>query len=91
MTGWNNRSEIVKEVDRLIKSRLSSSLTGVKLTEDLSLLGEDLGLDSVGIVELFLVLEDYFGIPFQADLIEKGPLTVGRVIDHIYDARERST
>lgn len=87
MTGCSNRSDIIKDVDRLIKGRLPSSMRGIILTEDLPLLGEGLGLDSVGFVELFLMLEDYFGIRFPADLIEKGPLTVGSIIDHIYKAR----
>jgi acyl carrier protein len=88
-TEWSNRSEIIKDVDRIIKGQLPSSLSGIELTEEISLLNEGLGLDSIGIVELFLILEDYFGVPFTVDLIEKGPLTVGSVIDHIYNEKGR--
>lgn len=91
MMELNNRSEIIKDVDRLIKGRLPSSLKGVELTEDASLLDECLGLDSVGLIELFLVLEDYFNVPFPVDLLENDPLTVGGIIDHIYNAKARSS
>ncbi|MBN1627204.1 MAG: hypothetical protein JW944_11825 [Deltaproteobacteria bacterium] len=83
MAGLKNRSEIVNDVDRLIKGRLPSSLRGIELTEDICLLDEGLGLDSVALIELFLVLEDYFHVPFPVELMEKDPLTVGGIVDHI--------
>lgn len=86
-----NRLKIIKDVDRLIKGRLPSSLRGIELKEDVCLLDEGLGLDSVGLIELFLVLEEYFKVPFPVELIEKDPLTVGGVIDHICKAKARSS
>lgn len=87
MTKLSKRTEIITDVDRLIKGRLPSSLRGIELTEDLCLLDEGLGLDSVALIELFLVLEDYFNVPFPVELIEKDPLTVGGIIDHIYNTK----
>jgi acyl carrier protein len=85
MSKVKNRAEIARDVDRLIRSRLPSSLRGITLTEGMSLLDEGLGLDSIALVELFLKLEDYFGISITADLIDKGPLTAGGIIDHIFN------
>ncbi len=89
MAEGKNRSEIAGDVDRIIKSRLPLYMGGTELTEDMPLLGEGVGLDSVGLVELFLKLEDYFGIPFPVDLLEKEPLTVGVIIDHAFNSPGR--
>ena len=83
----DKRSEICKDVISIIRNRLPSSLNGVELTEDVSLFNEGLGLDSVAIVELFLILEEYFNVPFTVDLIEEGPLTFGSIADHICRAK----
>jgi acyl carrier protein len=88
MAEGKNRSKIAGDVDRLIKSRLPSCTRGIEITEDMPLLGEGVGFDSVGLVELFLKLEEYFGIPFPVDLIEKEPLTVGVIIDHAFNSLE---
>jgi acyl carrier protein len=89
MAEAKNRSEVASDVDRVIKSRLPLYMRGIEITEDMPLLGEGLGLDSVGLVELFLKLEEYFGIPFPVELIEKEPLTVGVIIDHAFNALGR--
>ncbi len=90
MAELKNRPEIVKDVERLIKGRLPSSLKGIELTEDICLLDEGLGLDSVALIELFLALEDYFNVSFPVELMEKDPLTIGGVIDHICNTKTRS-
>ncbi|MCC6161789.1 MAG: acyl carrier protein [Acidobacteria bacterium] len=45
------------------------------------------GLDSIALAELLIVCEDHFGCPFPYTLFDEGPLTVGRLIAHVRDAR----
>lgn len=43
---------------------------------------EGAGLDSVAIVELLLACEEVTGIPFTADVLADGPLTIGHLVRH---------
>lgn len=54
-------------------------LTGVELTEDLSL-KEDLGTDSIDLVELVMAFEDEYGIEVSYEELEKKVKTVGDII-----------
>lgn len=45
------------------------------------------GLDSISLVELLLVCEAHFGVPFPFTLLEEGPITVGRLAGHAMRVR----
>ncbi len=40
----------------------------------------DVGYDSVRIVELFLECEALFGVAVPGEILDEGPLTVGRLV-----------
>lgn len=46
----------------------------------------DIGYDSVRLVELFIECEATFGVPVPDEVLEHGPLTVGRLIAHFHGA-----
>ncbi len=52
------------------------------MPDSLPLGPEGAGLDSVATVELLLACEEALGLPFSADLLDGGPLTVSRLIEH---------
>lgn len=52
------------------------------LRDDLSLTGDELGLDSIAVAEVLLELEDRFGVRLAA-LLESGPITIGDVREHL--------
>jgi acyl carrier protein len=54
-----------------------------ELPFDLTLGASGLGLDSIGIVEVLIACESAVGIPFPPALFDDGPLTVGRLVDHV--------
>jgi acyl carrier protein len=83
MMDQKTQSEVMKGIIQLIKKRLPSSLQENTLHNDLSLLSDGLGLDSVGVVELFCDLEEYYNIPFPPELIEDMPLTIGKLVNHV--------
>ena len=51
-------------------------LTGMEITEDLSF-KDDLGADSIDLVELVMALEDEYGVELQYEELEKKVKTVG--------------
>lgn len=57
-------------------------LTGIELTDD-TLLKEDLGADSIDLVELVMALEDEYGIELVYEELEKQVRTVGDVIEYL--------
>lgn len=44
---------------------------------------EGLGLDSVAIVQLLVACEQRWAVPFPAELLQCGPLTIGRLVEHL--------
>ena len=60
-------------------------LTGIELTEDLNL-KDDLGADSVDLVELVMAFEDEYGINADYEEMDKKVKTVGDIIEFL---RER--
>lgn len=46
----------------------------------------DVGYDSVRLVELFIECEGAFGVPVPDDILDAGPLTIGRLVAHIQAA-----
>lgn len=57
-------------------------LTGMEITEDLSF-KDDLGADSIDLVELVMALEDEYGIELQYEELEKKVKTVGALADFL--------
>lgn len=75
------------EVYGIICSRFRTPSDG-ELRDDLDLGPPGFGLDSIAQIELLIVCEDHFGIPFPATLFDGGPLTVGRLVEHVHRERQ---
>ena len=58
------------------------NLTGMEVTEDSSL-RDDLGADSIDLVELVMAFEDEYGIEGQYEELEKKVKTVGDIIEFL--------
>jgi acyl carrier protein len=70
----------MERVLEIIQEQLN--LTGVELTEDSSL-KDDLGVDSIDMVELVMAFEDEYGIEVQYEELEKKVKTVGDIVDFL--------
>jgi acyl carrier protein len=70
----------MERVLEIIQEQLN--LTGVELTEDSSL-KDDLGVDSIDMVELVMAFEDEYGIEVSYEEIEKKVKTVGDIIEFL--------
>lgn len=57
-------------------------LTGVEITEDSSF-KDDLGADSIDLVELIMAFEDEYGVEASYEEIESSVKTVGDVIEYL--------
>ena len=56
--------------------------TGVELTEDLNL-KDDLGADSIDLVELVMALEDEYGVEVSYEELEKKVKTIGDIVEFL--------
>ncbi len=56
--------------------------TGVELTEDLTL-KDDLGADSIDLVELVMALEEEYGIEVSYEELEKKVKTIGDIVEFL--------
>ena len=56
--------------------------TGVELTEDLTL-KDDLGADSIDLVELVMALEEEYGIGVAYEELEKKVKTIGDIVEFL--------
>ena len=56
--------------------------TGVELTEDLTL-KDDLGADSIDLVELVMALEEEYGIEVSYEELEKTVKTIGDIVEFL--------
>jgi acyl carrier protein len=74
------RRFLMERVFEIIQEQLN--LTGVELTEDSSL-KDDLGVDSIDMVELVMAFEDEYGIEVQYEELEKKVKTVGDIVDFL--------
>jgi acyl carrier protein len=70
----------MERVFEIIKEQLN--LTGIELTEDSSL-KDDLGIDSIDMVELVMAFEDEYGIEVQYEELEKKVKTVGDIVEFL--------
>jgi acyl carrier protein len=79
-----DRTETAAAVHRLILTRWPGRFGRDQLADGVSLGSEGLGLDSIEIVELLLETEEQLGTNGGAGaLLEAGPVTIGRLIDHL--------
>ena len=70
----------IKEIFEIIEEQLH--LTGMELTEDLNL-KDDLGADSIDLVELVMAFEDEYGISADYEEMDKKVRTVGDIIEFL--------
>jgi acyl carrier protein len=70
----------MERVFEIIQEQLN--LSGVEITEESSL-KDDLGMDSIDMVELVMAFEDEYGIEVQYEELEKKVKTVGDIIDFL--------
>ncbi len=70
----------MERVFEIIKEQLN--LSGVEITEDLSF-KDDLGADSIDLVELVMAFEDEYGVEVSYEELEKRVKTVGDVIEYL--------
>jgi acyl carrier protein len=82
------RSETAAIVRDVLASLWPGRFDASQLDEHTSLGEQGLGLDSIEIVELVLECSERLGIPgYDVDeLLEAGPVTLGRLIDHLATA-----
>jgi len=78
--------DVAREIRRLIQEQ-APAWQSRELADGLALGSEGIGLDSVGIVELLLACEKRFGVKFPLELLEQAPLTVGRLVEYVRNAR----
>lgn len=72
----------MERVFEIIEEQLH--LTGVQITEDSSF-KDDLGADSIDLVELVMAFEDEYGVEVSYEELEKRVKTVGDVIEFLKD------
>lgn len=70
----------MERLSEIIEEQLH--LTGMEITEDLSF-KDDLGADSIDLVELVMALEDEYGVELQYEDLEKRVKTVGDLADFL--------
>ena len=70
----------MEKVFEIIEEQLH--LTGVEITEDSSF-KDDLGADSIDLVELVMAFEDEFGIEISYEEIDQKVKTVGDAIEYL--------
>jgi acyl carrier protein len=58
---------LAERLEKILVDQLNHSLEGNEITEDTSLYGKGLGLDSVDVVSLIVRIEDEFNVFFEAD------------------------
>lgn len=69
-------------VRQVVHAHLPLAMRDAALHDSTRLGPEGAGLDSVALVELLLACEEATGIPFTADVLADGPLTIGHLIRH---------
>lgn len=69
-------------VRRVVHAHLPLAMRDSALLDSTRLGPEGAGLDSVAVVELLLACEEATGIPFTADVLADGPLTIGHLVRH---------
>ena len=70
----------MERVFEIIEEQLH--LTGMEITEDLNL-KDDLGADSIDLVELVMAFEDEYGISADYEEMDKRVRTVGDIVEYL--------
>lgn len=70
----------MERVFEIIEEQLN--LSGIELNEHLSI-KDDLGVDSIDLVELIMAFEDEYGIEVQYEELEKRVKTIGDIIEYL--------
>lgn len=70
----------MERVLEIIKEQLH--LSGITITEDLSF-QDDLGTDSVDLMELIMALEDEYGVELSYEEIDRRVRTISDVIEYL--------
>jgi acyl carrier protein len=82
-----DRAQVAEAAYAVLALRWPGRFGGIQLTDEVSLGGEGLGLDSIEIVELLLDCEERVGVGTEPDgLFEGGEINLGRLIDHLAQA-----
>lgn len=78
----DSHGKFADSVRRVVHSHLPLAMREQALLDSTRLGPEGAGLDSVALVELLLACEEATGVPFTADVLADGPLTVGHLVRH---------
>jgi acyl carrier protein len=78
--------EVAVELQKMIVNLVPSCQAAPNV--DVPLGAGGLGMDSVSTVMLLLECESRWGVAFPAEMLEQQPLTVGRLIDHLRNAKQ---
>jgi len=70
----------MERVFEIIEEQLN--LSGIEMNENLSL-KDDLGADSIDLVELVMAFEDEYGIEVQYEELEKRVKTIGDIVEYL--------
>ncbi|MBD5452343.1 MAG: acyl carrier protein [Lachnospiraceae bacterium] len=70
----------MERVFEIIEEQLN--LSGIELNENLSI-KDDLGVDSIDLVELIMAFEDEYGIEVQYEELEKRVKTIGDIVEYL--------
>jgi len=77
------KTEVFASIKKIISKRLNTTPEQIELT---AYLQDDLGADSLDLVELVLLLEEEYGIPIDEEQAE-ALQTIGDIVDFIYKSQ----
>ena len=77
------------DVEREIHELLRERNPRVELTPDLPLGSAGVGLDSIGLVEVLLRVEEMFGVTLAAEMLAAGTITVGTLTRRVETQHHR--
>ncbi|SDY98531.1 acyl carrier protein [Thermoactinomyces sp. DSM 45892] len=78
------RRELTQRIKAIIVERLNLDMEPNLITDDQPLFGRGLGLDSIDALELFVVIEDEFGVTIYDDNMEVFG-SVNKLADYILE------
>jgi acyl carrier protein len=79
-----DRSRVLERVTALLRDQLPESTHGRPLDEDMGLLGQGLGVDSIEVLELVGAIEDDFGLTIDDDDLKAEHFeTIGTVVTFV--------